>query len=147
MPQKVTIDDASERWVRAALGEFGDSDHLDYEDPAYDYMYVRRYRDGRKFLLMPRAKGDFAEHPLPARFVPIAERSYAALSFPEDQQLAQRRVMAELIEMREMGIGIVYRDDKLGCLVRDFGNGRRMALDPKDEGGFSERLIEEDPRA
>lgn len=144
MPKRVTIGDESELWVRAALGEFGDAKYLDYEDPAYEHMYVRRYRDGRKFVLVPISADDFAEHPLPPHRVPIAERSYARLSFPEDEILAQRRVMAELIEMRELGIGIVYRDDTLGCLVRDYGAGRRMMLTPTEDGNFTEQLIEDE---
>ena len=142
MSKRVTIEAESELWVRAALGEFGDAAYLDYEDPAYEHMYVRRYRDGRKFVLVPIGADDFAEHPLPTRPVPIGERSYAPLSFPEDETLAQRRVMAELIEMRELGIGIVYRDDTLGCLVRDYGGGRRMALTPTGDGNFVEQPIE-----
>lgn len=142
MQTRVTIHDESELWVKAALGEFGDAQYLDYEDPAFDHMYVRRYRDGRKFVLVPSGADEFAEHPLPSHRVPIAERSYAPLTFPHDEALAQRRIMAELFEMREMGIGIVYRDDTLGCLVRDYGSGRRVALRSTGDGNFVEQLIE-----
>lgn len=136
------MEDESELWVRAALGEFGDAQYLDYEDPAYEHMYVRRYSDGRKFILVPAGADHFAEHPLPSNRVPISERSYAPLSFPDDEALAQRRLMAELLEMREMGIGIVYRDDKVGSLVRDYGAGRRMALSPTEDGNLVEKPIQ-----
>ena len=69
MPKRVTSGDESELWIRAALGEFGDATYLDYEDPAYEHMYVRRYRDGRKFVLVPTGEDDFAEHALCLIFI------------------------------------------------------------------------------
>lgn len=124
--EMVTIDCESEIWVKAALGEFGNAEYLDFDDPAYDNALVRQYNDGNKFMLV-EGEFDLVEVDLPRERTPIFKRNYAELDFLDDVDLAGRRLKAELQEMKQSGIPITYKDEK-GRFVRDYGNGRIVLL-------------------
>ena len=123
----INEDSDSERWVKAALYEF--EGYIDYHDPAYGNILVRKFEDGRIVELHQTKKG-FVEKPLMHKKIPIDLRD-----------LVTRRMKAEIAEYQEMGIPSVYKD-KQGRMVHDYGRGRIFELIENENGELTEgRLL------
>ena len=93
----INKDSPSELWVKAALGEF--DDFIDFHDPAYGHIFVRKYRDGQIFELL-EAEDGFVEYPLAHKKIPLEQREYEPLEVLIHDDLINRRMKAELVELQ-----------------------------------------------